>query len=197
MRIINRLYAGFAVLLLIMLAINILGLYKISIADENLNQLSKQTAVEQRHAINFRGSVHDRAIAIRDAVLVGTIEQSQVYQKHIRDLDSFYQASAAALDAMYADVNAEHSVEEKNMLQAIKSIESSTLAETKQLLEMLNANRFAEAKVLLLGTVSPAYTEWLKRINALIDYQEQSIQKEVSTAVGQTNSFQNIMLTVT
>lgn len=197
MRIINRLYAGFAVLLLIMLAINILGLYKISIADENLNQLSKQTAVEQRHAINFRGSVHDRAIAIRDAVLVGTIEQSQVYQKHIRDLDSFYQASAAALDAMYADVNAEHSVEEKNMLQAIKSIESSTLAETKQLLEMLNANHFAEAKVLLLGTVSPAYTEWLKRINALIDYQEQSIQKEVSTAVGQTNSFQNIMLTVT
>lgn len=195
MKITNRLYAGFAVLMLIMLAINILGLYKISIADKNLNQLSKQTAVEQRHAINFRGSVHDRAIALRDAVLVGSIDDSITHQNNIATLDSFYQKSAATLDSMYA--NTAHSPEEKNMLQAIKNIESSTLIETEKLLGLINDNRFFEAKTLLLNTVSPAYTEWLKRINALIDYQEVSIQKEVNTALGQTNSFQTIMLIVT
>ncbi len=195
MKITNRLYAGFGVLLLIMLAINVLGLYKISIADKNLNQLSKQTAVEQRQAINFRGSVHDRAIAIRDAVLVGSTEKSIIHQNNIIELNNFYQKAAVTLDSMYA--NTTQTAEEQSMLQAIKNIESSTLAETEKLLNLINNNRFNEATTLLLGTVSPAYSEWLKRINALIDYQEISIQKEVSTAVGQTNSFQTIMLIVT
>lgn len=195
MKITNRLYAGFATLLFIMLAINLLGLYKISIADKNLNQLSKQTAVEQRQAINFRGSVHDRAIAIRDAVLVGNVDKSIAHQSNIAVLNTFYQNAAATLDSMYAQTA--HTPEENTMLQAIKSIEVSTLAETAKLLDLINNNRFFEATHLLLDTVSPAYTEWLKRINALIDYQEISIQKEVNIAVGQTNSFQTIMLTVT
>ncbi len=195
MKITNRLYAGFATLLFIMLAINLLGLYKISIADKNLNQLSKQTAVEQRQAINFRGSVHDRAIAIRDAVLVANVEKSIVHQTNIVTLNTFYQNAAATLDSMYAKTV--QTPEETTMLQAIKSIEASTLAETAKLLDLINNNRFFEATNLLLDTVSPAYTEWLKRINALIDYQEISIQKEVNIAVGQTNSFQTIMLTVT
>lgn len=195
MKITNRLYAGFATLLFIMLAINLLGLYKISIADKNLNQLSKQTAVEQRQAINFRGSVHDRAIAIRDAVLVGNVDKSIAHQSNIAVLNTFYQNAAATLDSMYAQTA--HTPEENTMLQAIKSIEVSTLAETAKLLDLINNNRFFEATNLLLDTVSPAYTEWLKRINALIDYQEISIQKEVNIAVGQTNSFQTIMLTVT
>lgn len=195
MKITNRLYAGFATLLFIMLAINLLGLYKISIADKNLNQLSKQTAVEQRQAINFRGSVHDRAIAIRDAVLVGNVDKSIAHQSNIAVLNTFYQNAAATLDSMYAQTP--HTPEENTMLQAIKSIEASTLAETAKLLDLINNNRFFEATNLLLDTVSPAYTEWLKRINALIDYQEISIQKEVNIAVGQTNSFQTIMLTVT
>lgn len=195
MKITNRLYAGFATLLFIMLAINLLGLYKISIADKNLNQLSKQTAVEQRQAINFRGSVHDRAIAIRDAVLVGNVDKSIAHQSNIAVLNTFYQNAAATLDSMYAQTA--HTPEENTMLQAIKSIEVSTLAETAKLVDLINNNRFFEATHLLLDTVSPAYTEWLKRINALIDYQEISIQKEVNIAVGQTNSFQTIMLTVT
>ena len=195
MKITNRLYAGFATLLFIILAINLLGLYKISIADKNLNQLSKQTAVEQRQAINFRGSVHDRAIAIRDAVLVGNVDKSIAHQSNIAVLNTFYQNAAATLDSMYAQTA--HTPEENTMLQAIKSIEVSTLAETAKLLDLINNNRFFEATHLLLDTVSPAYTEWLKRINALIDYQEISIQKEVNIAVGQTNSFQTIMLTVT
>lgn len=59
MRIISRLYFGFASLLVIMVGITLFGLLKISIADNNLTKLSEQTAVEQRQAINFRGSVHD------------------------------------------------------------------------------------------------------------------------------------------
>ena len=195
MNVINRLYSGFAMLLLIMLGITLFGLFKISIADENLTQLSEQTAVEQRQAINFRGSVHDRAISIRDAVLVKDINASQTHQNDITRLNGFYQQAAATLDTMYNNVK--HSPEEENLLRQIKDIESSTLAVTKNILDMINGGRQQEATDYLLTTVSPAYSEWLKRINKLIDFQEEAIQHQVASAKEQTNSFQWIMLLVT
>ncbi|WP_333609268.1 methyl-accepting chemotaxis protein [Arsukibacterium sp.] len=195
MKIINRLYAGFAVLLLIMLGITLFGLQKIGVADKSLTQLSEQTAVEQRQAINFLGSVHDRAISIRDAVLVRDSNKARVHLQDINRLNEFYQSSAKTLDSMYATVR--HSPDEVALLQNIKDIERSTLALTDTLLQQINSNQFDEATRFLLNTVSPSYSEWLKRINNLIDYQEKLIQHEVSTAREQTNSFQRVMLTVT
>ncbi|OBP16821.1 chemotaxis protein [Rheinheimera sp. SA_1] len=195
MNIIKRLYTGFTVLLVIMLGITILGLVKIGIADKNLNQLSEQTAVEQRQAINFRGSVHDRAISIRDAVLAGRVNDAQKHQADIVRLNDFYQKSAVTLDDMYAKVKP--STTEISLLQDIKDIEQSTLAATADLLEMINANKFSEATLVLQNSISPAYSEWLKRINKLIDEQEGKIQQEVTAAREQTNSFQSIMITVT
>jgi methyl-accepting chemotaxis protein len=195
MNVIKRLYAGFAILLVIMLGITLLGLVKISIADNNLTKLSEQTAVEQRYAINFRGSVHDRAISIRDAVLVQNKANSQIHQNDIIRLNDFYQKAAAPLDEMYR--KEKHSSEETALLQSIKQIETSTLTLTANLLEMINNERHAEATSYLLKTVSPSYSEWLKRINKLIDFQETLVQQQVTAAREQTNSFQWIMLTVT
>lgn len=195
MSVIKRLYFGYAILMLIMLGITLFGLFKISIADKNLTQLSEQTAVEQRQAINFRGSVHDRAISIRDAVLVNDANASQIHQNDIVRLNEFYQQSADILDSMYA--RAKQSSEEENLLRQINDIETSTLAVTKNILDMINTGRQTEATDYLLTTVSPSYSEWLKRINKLIDFQEEAIQHQVASAREQTNSFQWIMLLVT
>ncbi|WP_031567322.1 methyl-accepting chemotaxis protein [Rheinheimera texasensis] len=195
MTVVKQLYSGFSMLLVIMLGITLFGLFKISIADANLTQLSEQTAVEQRQAINFRGSVHDRAISIRDAVLVQEAGQSQTHQSDIKRLDQFYQQAAATLDTMYSKVP--HSAEEVRLLQLIKEIELSTQQVTANLLQMVNSGRQQQATDYLLTTVSPSYSEWLKRINKLIDYQEAAIQQQVAAARDQTNSFQWIMLTVT
>jgi methyl-accepting chemotaxis protein len=195
MRIISRLYFGFASLLVIMVGITLFGLLKISIADNNLTKLSEQTAVEQRQAINFRGSVHDRAISIRDTVLVNNASLSQQHQNDIDRLKQFYLTAGQTLNAMYANV--QHSNEELSLLQGIKDIEKTTLVATETLLDMVNSGRNDVATEHLLVTVSPLYSEWLKRINKLIDYQETQIQQQVSAAREQTTSFQSVMLIVT
>lgn len=191
MNIVKRLYLGYAVLLLIMIALSLFGQYKISIADANLTQLSEQTAVEQRQAINFRGSVHDRAISLRDAVLVNNTQLSQAHLAVVKRLDDFYQNS----NRMYQEV--QHSAEEMRLLNDIKDIERSTLALTTTLINKINSNQYLEANNFLLSDISPAYSEWLKRINKLIDFQEALIQEEVSSAKAQTNSFQSMMLWLT
>lgn len=195
MKIIKRLYAGFALLLLLMIALSFFGQYKISIADANLYELSEQTAVEQRQAINFRGSVHDRAISLRDAVIV---QHQNLSRKHLEDvvkLNDFYQASAQILDRMYQSGN--HSAEEKKLLNDIKDIERSSLAITASLITKINNGDYVSANSFLLTEVAPAYTEWLKRINSLIDFQENLIQQQVINARTQTNSFQRWMLILT
>lgn len=195
MKIINRLYAGIALMLTIMVAISLFGQYKISIADNNLTQLSEQTAVEQRQAINFRGSVHDRAISLRDAVMVNDRQKAAHHLRDVQRLNDFYQTAAKVLDTMYAAGS--HSMAERALLGDIKAIERSTLELTANLQKMLDENNFVAANGYLLATISPAYTEWLSRINKLIDFQEAVIQQQVSNAREQTTSFQRVMLLVT
>lgn len=195
MKIINRLYSGYAALLILMLALSLFGQFKISIADANLTQLSEQTAVEQRQAINFRGSVHDRAISLRDAVLVNNTQQSQVHLADVARLNDFYQQAAVILDQMYQGVK--HSPDEIQLLNDIKSIERTTLALTDRLITKINQGQYQEANRFLLSDISPAYTAWLRSINKLIDYQEELIQQQVTNAKSETNSFQGVMLVLT
>lgn len=195
MKIINRLYSGYAALLILMLALSLFGQFKISIADANLTQLSEQTAVEQRQAINFRGSVHDRAVSLRDAVLVNNTQQSQVHLADVARLNDFYQQAAVILDQMYQAVK--HSPDEIQLLNDIKSIERTTLALTDRLITKINQGQYQEANRFLLSDISPAYTAWLRSINKLIDYQEELIQQQVTNAKLETNSFQGVMLVLT
>lgn len=195
MKIIYRLYSGYAALLILMLVLSLFGQFKISIADANLTQLSEQTAVEQRQAINFRGSVHDRAISLRDAVLVNNTQQSQVHLADVARLNDFYQQAAIILDQMYQSVK--HSPDEIQLLNNIKSIERTTLALTDRLVTKINQGQYQEANRFLLSDISPAYTAWLRSINKLIDYQEELIQQQVTNAKLETNSFQGVMLVLT
>ena len=196
MKVISRLYFGFTLLLLLMMLTTVIGVLKIKSADQLLTKVAEQTSVEQRQAINFRGSVHDRAISIRDAVLEGNLAASQKHLGDIIKLDKFYQDSAVVLDRLYGSKKVENP-EELRLLEAIKTIERQTLDLTAQCIALLNANNYEQARGFLLSQVSPSYAEWLKRINALIDVQERVIQQSVKSVRDDTNNFQWFMLIIT
>lgn len=196
MKVINRLYIGFVLLLLLMILTTVMGVLKIRKADQILTTVAEQTSVEQRQAINFRGSVHDRAISIRDAVLEGNLTASQKHLGDIVKLDKFYQDSAVLLDRLYSSKQG-NNPEEQRLLAAIKTIEKQTLDITAQCIRLLNANDYDQARSFLLSDVSPSYAEWLKRINALIDVQEKEIQDSIKSVRDETNSFQLFMMIVT
>ena len=79
-----RLGLGFGLVLSLMLLISLIGVQRVGFIDGTLTDVSEDAALKQRYAINFRGSVHDRAIAIRDAVLV---EDAPALQQHLRDIE--------------------------------------------------------------------------------------------------------------
>ena len=66
----SRLALGFGVLILLMIALTVLGISRVSSINSGLATIGDVNSVKQRYAINFRGSVHDRAISLRDVTLL-------------------------------------------------------------------------------------------------------------------------------
>ena len=116
----KRLALGFGLILSLVIAVSLIGNQRVGFIDRTLTDVGDGAAVKQRYAINFRGSVHDRAIAIRDAVLV---ENDRDLQRHLADIErlkAFYRDSAGPMDAMFREEGA--TSREKELLAAIKEI---------------------------------------------------------------------------
>lgn len=177
----QRLGLGFGLILSLFMIVTLLGIQRVGVMDSTLTAVNEGASQKQRFAINFRGSVHDRAIAIRDAVLVDSEAALNQQLRTLQNLDDFYQESARSMNQLLDRGNGEGdaNAEEARLLDRIKTIETSTLALTRELLSELETLDREAARVFLLEEVSPAYSEWLSRINAFIDYQEALISKDI------------------
>ncbi|WP_374416877.1 methyl-accepting chemotaxis protein [Ectopseudomonas oleovorans] len=194
MSIAQRLSLGFGLVLSLMILITLIGVQRVGFIDETLTAVRDGAALKQRYAINFRGSVHDRAIAIRDAVLDGDGAALAGHLGEIQRLDRFYQESAQAMETLLA--KQAPTAAEQRLLENIKTIERSTLALTEQLISLRRDGNQA-ALPLLLERVSPAYSEWLKHINAFIDHQEEVISQDLGQVREVAGGFRLLILLVT
>lgn len=191
----KRLMLGFASMIVLMIIITVIGIERVGVMNHNLQEVSEGSALKQRYAINFRGSVHDRAISIRDAVLVSSNGELTKHLDDVVRLNAFYQDSAGSLKALMAKPDV--SAEEKALYQRINEIEVTTLAATKSLIEQRQAGKINEAQALLLSEVAPHYSAWLKSINNFIDYQEANIKSRVGTVESIAKGFGLTMVLVT
>ncbi|KGE67175.1 methyl-accepting chemotaxis protein [Pseudomonas sp. IPO3749] len=187
-----RIGLGFASTLSLLVLITAVGIQRVGFIDSTLKDVAEKAAVVQRYAINFRGSVHNRAIAIRDAVLV---KDEPSINRHLAEIDQLkrdYQDSAVMMDRLFA--NAAASAEESRLLADIKAIETQALASTERVISLRRGNDIAGAQDLLLAQSSAHYTEWLKRVNALIDFEEAQIKQRLDTVQAAASNFAVLML---
>ena len=187
-----RIGLGFASTLSLLVLITAVGIQRVGFIDSTLKEVAEKAAVVQRYAINFRGSVHNRAIAIRDAVLV---KDEPSLNRHLAEIDQLkrdYQDSAVMMDRLFANTAA--SAEESRLLADIKAIETQALASTERVISLRRGNDIAGAQDLLLAQSSAHYTEWLKRVNALIDFEEAQIKQRLDTVQAAASNFAVLML---
>lgn len=195
----GRLGIGFSLILIMMLALTILSISKVSSIESSLTHVSDVNNVKQRYAINFRGSVHDRAIAIRDVTLVPDMEINTVTAL-IDKLDADYQTSAKPLDEIFNATPIKRSdeigPEERQILSEIKAIETKAIPLIKQVISLRQSGNLEEARKLMLSHAKPVFIEWLGAINKFINLQESLSQTESKHAREMANGFQTLMLAV-
>ena len=188
-----RISFGFAIILMMMIALTAIGISRVDAVSARLATIGDVNSVQQRYAINFRGSVHDRAIAIRDVTLVGSDVELNVVLATIARLAADYEKSAILLDKMLGE-QVGTANEERQILASIKETEARTMPLIRKVIELRQAGNLDQAKELMLRDARPAFVEWLGRINKFIDLKETMNQGESSSARQIANGFDVLML---
>ena len=189
----RRLAAGFGAVFLLMIALATLAVSRVHSIDTSLIRINDVNNVKQRYAINFRGSVHDRAIALRDVVLAADAGAVGIQVELIKKLDGNYARSAAPLDALFQG-RSDVSEEEKAALAGIKDSERKTQPLIAKVIELRLADATADAGALLAKQAAPAFVEWLASVNRLIDLEESLNKVEADSARAVSHSFMLWML---
>jgi methyl-accepting chemotaxis protein len=193
MKIRSQLAVGFSAVFVLMMALTAIGIGRVQSVGLILATINDVNSVKQRYAINFRGSVHDRAIAVRDVVLAGDNAAAQPEIEKIKTLAENYAKSATPLDAIFSTAK-NITAEEKSALARIKEIEASTQPLIAKLIGLRLADNAPEAIQLLRQQAAPAFVEWLAAINVLIDLEEKMNQEQAVQARSIVSNFLLLMV---
>ncbi len=185
----GRLLLAFTAVLVLFGAVTAIGVRTV-----NSLELDTERSHKQRAAINFRGSVHDRAITLRDIVLAESNDKIPAEQADIARLEKMYAESAVKLDALMNNGKFPPSAEEKDALAKIKEVEAKTMPLVAKVTELRLAGNTAEANRLLQSQARPAFNEWLASINRYIDLQEREMRAEASGVIAQAKSAGLLMI---
>lgn len=191
----TKLYLGFALIVAGMLVVAFFSIAKISFLNTTLTTISGENAQISRQAIDFRGSIHDRSILIRDVVLIKDEQDLQKTLDKIKELEQNYARAEdnlnnilskgggnAEVKAMYADI-------EKTKLVAIQTY-------NKIIDYVVNKHDIDSATKLLLDSARDQFILWLAQTNKLIDYQELTNRKLTEIAVKETQSSEVTMIII-
>lgn len=191
----TRLIIGFGAVLILFIGVTAFGISQVNTVNTALTQINDINSVKQRYAINFRGSVHDRAIAVRDVSLVSNEAELEQAIGDIRKLEKDYESSAVLMDKIYADLGTDEQ-KEIEILGKIKSIEAATLPHIKQVIALQTSGKTKQAYEILMNEARPAFIDWLFTINQFINLQEDKNKEEAKNARDIAESFQSLMIAI-
>lgn len=182
--------------LLALLMINVIGVMRMMEVNHKLKEMTEVNSTKQRYAINFRGSVHDRAIRVRDYVLLESSTDRASVLREIDELENFYLESEQLLNQMLA--NEEDSVQEEiAMIDAINQSKVYLTPFINDILSLVDSGNRDRAYIILMSTARPEFQKWLDKINVYIDYQEANNQEITGYLLNISNQFQTIMTIIT
>ncbi len=165
-----RIIAGFFLVLIAMCFMTYVYIVKSQQVEHHLGNINDINAVKQKYAIDARGSVHDRAILLRDVVLAQDLPEAQTYARQIAELGKKYKNVAIPLEKSMTE--GERDPREHDIVSELRKINDHTLPLIQQVIDLRMNGKDDQARVILLKEAKPAFTEWLKTINLFIDYEE-------------------------
>ena len=182
--------------LLALIMINIIGVIRMMEVNHKLTEMTDVNSVKQRYAINFRGSVHDRSIRVRDYVLLNDDGQRASTLSEINELEAFYLESERLLNQMMEE-DTETSADEQRMLADINQSKVFLTPSINEIISLVDRGQRDQAYRILMATARPEFQNWLDKINVYIDYQEANNQSITSYLLQLSNEFQSIMTIIT
>nr|WP_163280328.1 methyl-accepting chemotaxis protein [Campylobacter fetus] len=192
----TKLYLSFAIVIFLMIIISLIGINRVDFIDKSLSTMTDVNSLKQRYGINFRGSVHDRAIAIRDVILTNENDELKTFLNDIARLEKFYDDSNAPLK-QFIKQSGSVTKAELDMIKDIDHINETTVPLYKKAILLKQEGKYDEAHELLMHEIAGKFTAWLAAINKFIDYQENANKGLTDVIKAEASGFKDIMIILT
>ena len=174
----QRLIAGFGVMVAALMVMMVFSLV-VATQVRGMSSGAAEIAQIQRAAINFRGSAHDRSIAIRDVVLARDAASRKQEVDTIAKLAAFYADSARRLDGLIAN-DKTLPADVAQLYRGIQDIERRTVATTQRIVELTYADKTDEAWLALWNEAKPQYEQWLAATERFHQEQKAKLRETIS-----------------
>lgn len=189
----HQLAIGFGLLLFVIACITGLSIERIIRIEQTLNTVSNVNNAKSQQAINYRGSVHDRAILVRDVVYAESNDIAQQYIRNIDQLTQDYDAAKVRLQALFNQYPAKSNAE-KEAYQRISTLEEQITPKIKQVTLLRMQGSTDESARIMRNELANDFTQWLNAINSFLAIQEQDTQALTTEADRLIAGFVKFML---
>ncbi|AMD01619.1 MULTISPECIES: methyl-accepting chemotaxis protein [Halomonas] len=190
----SRLVSGFSAVLVLIVALTLIGISQVNSIDRGLTTINDINGAKLRHAIDWRGSVHDRAILLRDMTLVTSDADLDALQADYQVLAENYERATGGLSDVMSAAPDSVTDRERTLLAAIESQAAATQALAADVMAQRQDGNLPAARQQLLAAAGPAFFAWLDEINGFIDYQESNSAADTAVARDTAEGFQILML---
>lgn len=191
----TRLAFAFSTLLILLVILTAIGIYQVNQINRGLTSINDVNGAKQRFAVDMRGSVHDRAIALRDIVMTTDASRLTTLNEEMRQLAVNYDTAIEGMQRVISDTDT--TPQEQSILSSISTQADIVEALTQQVLDARTSDTLTRAQAITLEQAGPAYAEWLNRINQFINLQEQINNASTAAARSTASGFQMQMLGLT
>jgi len=183
-----RLSIGFAIVLLLLLLITVIGIARVGELQADINDLVKDKNFKTKTANDIIDNVNSVGRFHRNMLITKTEEATNREMPRIVEARDGVTKSFEALDKFsYSDKG-------KATLDACKNARKTFLAVAGKLEDQIKAKQWDEALKHFDGTYRPAFTEYTKNVNAFIDFQTELANKVGADAEALANSTRTLLI---
>ncbi|WP_288381790.1 methyl-accepting chemotaxis protein [uncultured Massilia sp.] len=183
-----RLAIGYGALLLLIIALSALAVLRVGQIGSLLDSVEGTARAKQRHAMELRGSVRERATVLRDVVLAPDAAAAAGPVSRIKTHNDNYARAASTLDALVQDL-ADLQPEEKKALAAIKEQERRTRPLLDRVIALQAEGHGQEAATLLNQQAGPAFADWMASLTRFIELEDKLAGDGMGAARDLASSF--------
>ncbi len=188
----TRLYAGFALLLVFLVASILFGLNRMASMQAHVDQIASVNNAQVAQIMAMRASVFDRMIAVRNVVLLTQLNEMQPEVDRIKDGEKAFAAADEKLIHLFEHPSTTES--ERTLLKQVHEQHSALNAPLSRAIDLGLQNKTPEATKVLIDEVRPLQRKLMGVLAELAVLEEKLSQEAGADARAAYESTQRLMI---
>ncbi len=190
----TRLFAGFSLLLVFLVASLLLALNRMAAMQANIDQIASVNNAQVAQIMAMRASVFDRMIAVRNVVLLTQAHEMQPEVDRIKDGEKKFAAADEKLIHLFEHPSTTEA--ERSLLKQVHEQHAALGAPFSRAIELGLQNKMPEATKVLIEEVRPVQRRLMGDLGELAALEEKLSREASADARAGYESAQHLMITL-